>query len=208
VLQNCVGGDPIDSGIGTLANLLALKRRQRSIVRPVPLPGELLCALDRTFGLRRRQADPDLACRRLWRWSRTTAWHRVKEIMATAGITGTPAERLSVQRAATPRSTPARPRLTSHDPIYGDVAGPEERAFAARMWRTRTWRSPQGLHSLINKAHAAPPSETGPSSEFKHRQSHRAVTRPDGSHGGPQFSPRPLSARNQRTTSAKTSPEA
>jgi Cro/C1-type helix-turn-helix DNA-binding protein len=36
------------------------------------------------------QRDPDLAVERLWRWSRTTAWRRVKEVMAAAGIFGAP----------------------------------------------------------------------------------------------------------------------
>jgi integrase/recombinase XerD len=132
----------IESGV---ASIHTLKRRKRGIVRQVPLPDELLCALDRAFKLRRRQADPDLARNRLWRWSRTTAWRRVKEIMAAAGITGTPAMPKGLRHGfgvnAFQASVPphlvqrwlghASLRTTS---IYGDVLGPEERAFAARMW--------------------------------------------------------------------------
>jgi integrase len=132
----------IESGV---ASIHTLKRRKSGIVRQVPLPGELLCALDRTFKLRRRQADPDLARNRLWRWSRTTAWRRVKEIMAAAGITGTPAMPKGLRHGfgvnAFQSSVPphlvqrwlghASLRTTS---IYGDVMGSEERAFAARMW--------------------------------------------------------------------------
>jgi integrase len=117
-------------------------------VRQVPLPGELLRALDRAFKLRRRQADPDLAVRWLWRWSRTTAWRRVKEIMAAAGITGPPAMPNGLRHGfgvnAFQSSVPPHlvQRWLGHaslrtTAIYGDVIGPEERAFAARMWVKR-----------------------------------------------------------------------
>jgi integrase len=133
----------IESGV---ASIHTLKRRKRGIVRQVPLPGELLCTLDRAFQLRRRQADPDLAYDRLWRWSRSTAWRRVKEIMAAAGITGTPAMPRGLRHTfgvnAFQSGVPphlvqrwlghASLRTTS---IYGDVIGPDERAFAVRMWR-------------------------------------------------------------------------
>jgi len=78
----------IESGV---ASITTLKRRRRGVVRQVPLPDELLDGLDREFGVRDAQRDPDLANERIWTWSRTTAWRRVKEIMAAAGISGTPA---------------------------------------------------------------------------------------------------------------------
>jgi integrase/recombinase XerD len=132
----------IDSGV---ANIHTLKRRKRGIVRQVPLPHELLCALNRTFQLRRRQTDPDLASDPLWRWSRTTAWRRVKETMAAAGIIGMPAMPRGLRHGfgvnAFQSGVPphlvqrwlghASLRTTS---IYGDVIGPDERAFAERMW--------------------------------------------------------------------------
>jgi integrase/recombinase XerD len=132
----------IESGV---ASIHTLKRRKPGIVRQVPLPGELLCALDRAFKLRRRQADPELAYTRLWRWSRTTAWRRVKEIMAAAGITGTPAMPRGLRHGfgvnAFQSGVPPHllQRWLGHaslrtTAIYGDVIGPEERAFAARMW--------------------------------------------------------------------------
>jgi len=133
----------IDSGV---ANLETLKRRKRGIVRQVPLPSELLCALDRTFKLRRRQPDPHFACQRIWPWSRTTAWRRVKEVMAAAGITGMPAMPKGLRHGfgvnAFQSSVPPHlvQRWLGHasletTAIYGDVIGAEERAFAARMWR-------------------------------------------------------------------------
>jgi integrase/recombinase XerD len=81
----------IDSGA---ASILTLKRRKRGIgciVRQVPLPGAVLDDLDRTFQVRRGQREPELAGRRLWRWSRTTAWRRVKAVIKATQIIGTPA---------------------------------------------------------------------------------------------------------------------
>jgi integrase len=75
----------IESGV---ASIETLKRRERGIVRQVPLPGDLLSEFNRVFKLRRLQRDPELAARRLWRWSRTTGWRRVKEVMEAAGIAG------------------------------------------------------------------------------------------------------------------------
>jgi integrase/recombinase XerD len=71
--------------------LQTLKRRKRGIVRQVPLPPEVLRDLNHVFEIRHRQRDPDLAAERLWKWSRTTGWRRVKEIMAAAGVIGVPA---------------------------------------------------------------------------------------------------------------------
>jgi integrase/recombinase XerD len=78
----------IESGV---ASITTLKRRKRGIVRQVPLPPEVLIELDHEFELRSAQLDPVLANGRIWRFSRTTAWRRVKEIMAVAGIVGMPA---------------------------------------------------------------------------------------------------------------------
>jgi integrase/recombinase XerD len=80
----------IDMASG-VANIITLKRRKRGIVRQVPLPRDVLRKLDHTFHLRRSQRDPNSARRRIWNWSRTTAWRRVKETMATANIIGLPA---------------------------------------------------------------------------------------------------------------------
>jgi integrase/recombinase XerD len=70
------------------ASIETLKRRKRGIVRQVPLPTDVLNELERKFSLRDAQRDPDRANERMWKWSRTTAWRRIKEIMASAGISG------------------------------------------------------------------------------------------------------------------------
>jgi integrase/recombinase XerD len=132
----------IESGV---ASIQTLKRRRRGIIRQVPLPRNLLDELDREFGLRDMQRNPDLANQRIWKWSRTTAWRRVKEIMAAAGITGTPAMPKGLRHGFGVNAFQAGvpPHLVQRwlghaslktTAIYGDVVGPEERSFAERMW--------------------------------------------------------------------------
>jgi integrase len=143
VMLGLPNGIDIDSGV---ANIEILKRRKRGVVRQVPLPRDTLRELNRFFRLRILQSDPDLAAERLWTWSGTTAWRRVKEVMAAAGICGAAAvprgQRHSFGVNAFQSKVPphlvqrwldhASLRTTS---IYGDVIGPEERAIAARMWK-------------------------------------------------------------------------
>jgi integrase/recombinase XerD len=132
----------IESGV---ANIETLKRRKRGIVRQVPLPLGVLGQLDRIFRLRRQQRDPALACRRLWSWSRTTAWRHVKAVMAAARISGLPATPKGLRHGfgvhAFNSCVPPHlvQRWLGHaslrtTAIYADVVGPEERALAARMW--------------------------------------------------------------------------
>jgi len=127
------------------ANLLTLKRRKRGIVRQVLLPPHLLRDLVRNFRLRQRQRDPHLVGARLWAWSRTTAWRRVKEIMAAARLSGSAAMPKGLRHSfgvnAFQSGIPPHlvQRWLGHasletTAIYGDVVGPDERAFAARMW--------------------------------------------------------------------------
>jgi len=127
------------------ANIHTLKRRKRGVVRQVPLPREVLGELNDVFELRRLQRNPDFAADRLWTWSRTTAWRGVKQVMTMAGITGTPAMPKGLRHGfgvnAFQSNVPPHlvQRWLGHaslrtTAIYGDVIGPDERAFAARMW--------------------------------------------------------------------------
>lgn len=129
-----------------IATFETLKRRKRGIVRQVPLPAGLVRELDRTFGLRVSQRDPNLSQRRLWSWSRTTAWRHVKRLMSLAGICGSAAMPKGLRHAfgvsAFQSSVPPHlvQRWLGHasletTAIYGDVVGQEEREFARRIWR-------------------------------------------------------------------------
>jgi integrase len=133
----------IESGV---ASITTLKRRKRGIVRQVPLPPDVLRGLERYFRLRGAQRDGRRATRRLWRWSRTTAWRYVKQVMAAAGITGKAAMPKGLRHGFGVKAFQSNvpPHLVQRwlghaslktTAIYGDVIGPEERAFAARMWK-------------------------------------------------------------------------
>lgn len=133
----------IESGA---VSILTLKQRKSGVVRQVPMPDEFLNELNHVFGLRAAQRDEDLARRRIWRFSRTTAWRYVKAVMASAGITGTAAMPKGLRHGFGVKafSSNVPPHLVQRwlghaswrtTSIYGDVIGPEERAFAARMWR-------------------------------------------------------------------------
>jgi integrase len=135
----------IESGV---VCLLTLKRRKRGVVRQVPLPSDILHELERAFSLSAAQRDPDLANRRIWRFSRTTAWRNVKKVMAEAGIAGTPAMPKGLRHGFGVRAFQSNvpPHLVQRwlghasiatTAIYADVVGPDERAFAARMWATK-----------------------------------------------------------------------
>jgi integrase len=128
------------------ASIETLKRRARGIVRQVPLPRAVLRELDREYDLRRAQFDPVRARCRLWPWSRTTAWRRIKEVMARADIYGPCAMPKGLRHAfgvaAFQMKIPPHlvQRWLGHasfrtTAIYGDVTGREERSMAARMWR-------------------------------------------------------------------------
>jgi integrase len=77
--------DRVDFEEGTLT-FETLKRRKRGLFRSVPVPQSLLDALDLLHGLREKSGRERK--QRIWEWSRSTAWRRVKEVMDTAGLCG------------------------------------------------------------------------------------------------------------------------
>jgi site-specific recombinase XerD len=102
-------------------------------------------AIQRQFNLRELQRDPETANRRLWPWSRVTAWRYVKGAMLEAGIVGRPACPRGLRhgfgvgalQAGVPLNL-AQKWLGHADirttAIYADASGDEEAAFAARFW--------------------------------------------------------------------------
>src|SRR3954468_25039231 len=67
----------------------SLKKRKRGVYRAVPVPPDLLDALDLVHGVREAQRRGQ-AKALLWSWSRMTAYRQVQEIIAAAGIPGGP----------------------------------------------------------------------------------------------------------------------
>jgi integrase/recombinase XerD len=130
----------------SVVTIETLKRRRRGLIREVPLPKPLVPELEGQFSIRTEQRNSHSSYRRLWAWSRTTAWRRLKSIMASADIHGLSASPKGLRH--TFGVTAFQANIPSHlvqrwlghaslrtTAIYGQVSGREERAFAARMWR-------------------------------------------------------------------------
>jgi integrase len=124
--------------------LRTLKRRKPHM-REVPISPDLMAALDRQFDLRELQRDPETANRRLWPWSRVTAWRVVKGAMIEAGVVGRPACPRGLRHGFGVGTLQASVPLNlvqkwmgharmSTTAIYTDASGEEEAAFAARFW--------------------------------------------------------------------------
>jgi|SRR5579863_4228669 len=125
----------------------SLKKRRRGVFRGIPLPVDILTELDRVHHIRRAQQDPSLIDERIWKWSRTTAWKRVKECMAFAEISGPKASPkglrhafgVGVLQAGVPinllKKWLGHARLSTTE-IYADAIGAEEQTMASKFWQT------------------------------------------------------------------------
>lgn len=131
---------------GGTVEIITLKRRKLGVVRQVPLPRDFMNELCAWFDLPALQRNPDRAYRRLWHWSRTTAWRHVKNVMIEADVSDGSAMPKGLRHTfgvAAFHSVPPHlvQRWLGHaslrtTAIYGDVSGPEERNFAERLWNT------------------------------------------------------------------------
>ena len=123
-----------------------LKRRRRGIYRSVPVGTDLIALLKNTHKLSTTARDTETQIGRLWPWSRTTAWARVKSVCEQANIPKALAMPRAfrhtfgvegVTRANVPLGTIKRwlghARLESTI-VYCEAVGVEERALASRMW--------------------------------------------------------------------------
>ena len=116
------------------------KKRRPGVYRAVPAPAALLDALDLVHGIRDRKTRA-----RLWTWSVRTAYTRVIEVMAAAGIAGPQASPKGLRHgfgvACIEKGIPLNlvQRWLGHaqlatTAIYADAVGEEERGIAARLW--------------------------------------------------------------------------
>jgi len=117
-----------------------LKRRKLHF-RSVPLSPVMMTQLELVHTLSQRRHEQE----KLWPYSRTTAWRRIKMLMEKAGIEGPQASPKGFRHgfgiACIERDIPitivqkwlghASPTATA---IYLQVVGPEERNFANRLW--------------------------------------------------------------------------
>jgi integrase/recombinase XerD len=74
----------IESGIVAIVTL----KRRGHYVREVPIPPELMAALNRHFKLSALHRDERQCDRRLWRWHRVTAWRIIKKVMRHSSVAG------------------------------------------------------------------------------------------------------------------------
>ncbi|MCG5539542.1 tyrosine-type recombinase/integrase, partial [Halorhodospira sp. 9622] len=66
----------------------SLKKRRRGHYRAVPVPGDVLNALDLAHDLRALQRAGRAARTRIWPWTRVTGWRRVTSVMHDASVHG------------------------------------------------------------------------------------------------------------------------
>ncbi len=121
-----------------------LKQRRRGVYRTVPIPKKLSQHLDNIHHLRTRQKNTSTHADRLWSWSRTTSWMKVKHVMEIAGISGKHATPKGLRHAFGVHAVAVVPATTvqkwmGHQKlettqIYCNAVGPEERALARRLW--------------------------------------------------------------------------
>ena len=126
----------------TAIRIRTLKRRTENW-REVPVPTDVLRALELVHGL--RALRPRRAAEQLWPWSRATGHRRIAAVMERAGISGPQAcpkgLRHSFGIAAVSAGVPL-PTIAavlghadiSTTAIYTTAVGLEAREFLARMW--------------------------------------------------------------------------
>ncbi len=121
----------------------SLKKRRKGVYRAVPVPKELVYALDLVHGVReaeRRGRDENL-----WSMHRATAWRIVSGAMAEAKIEGPQASPKGLRHGFAVHAVSSSVPLNlvqkwlghvqlSTTAIYADAMGDEEKAIAEKMW--------------------------------------------------------------------------
>jgi integrase/recombinase XerD len=133
----------VERGIVALRTL----KRRKPHIREVPIPPELMTAIDQHFAISERQRDSRSTHPRLWPWHRTTAWRLIKSLMLRNGITGLSASPRGLRHAFGVGTLQAGVPLNllqrwlghaqiTTTAIYADACGPEEIALAGKFWKS------------------------------------------------------------------------
>ena len=128
----------VDKRAGVLV-FESLKKRRRGVYRAVPVPRAFLATIDIVHNL------DALGDGRLWAWSRTTAWRRVREVMEAAEIRGLFATPKGVRHGFGIKAVASEIPLNmtqkwlgharlATTAIYTNAIGPEEYKLAEKMW--------------------------------------------------------------------------
>ena len=124
----------------------SLKKRQAGIFRPVPIPPDLLDALNLVHDLRSAQKRRDRGRGvRLWPFARNTAWRHIGAVMKGAKISGLHASPKGLRHGFGIKAVTVGVPLNmvqrwlghaqlSTTAIYADAQGAEAAQLAARMW--------------------------------------------------------------------------
>lgn len=126
-----------------------LKKRRKLVYRPVPVPLEFLDTLNLVHNIRAAQRRKDGGKGvLLWDCCRTTAWTRVCEVMAAAGIKGPHATPKGLRHGFGVRAVSGEEPVPLNmvqkwlghadlktTAIYADAGGAEEDRIAERMWK-------------------------------------------------------------------------
>jgi len=123
-----------------------LKRRQKGVFRELPLPDGLRDLLEGAHSITLRRADAILIDKRLWPWSRTTAWALTKAVMQRAGLPEYLCQPKALRHTfgiegvmnqniplGVMQKWMGHARIDS-TVVYTTPVGREERALAHRMW--------------------------------------------------------------------------
>ena len=135
----------VESRIILLRTLKQRKAGQTAKYRPIPVPAGVIRAIDSVHQIKAARKDSTRIDERLWPWCRTTAWTRVKEVMAAANITGIHAcpkgvrHGYAINARVSGLTDMTVMRLLGHSRIettliYTEAAGAEARAIANGMW--------------------------------------------------------------------------
>jgi integrase len=124
----------------------SLKKRERGIYRPVPVPPALLASLDMVHNIRQAQKRKDRGKNAyLWPWARNSAWRHVCTVMKAAGIKGPHASPKGLRHGygikALSSGVPlnvlkdvlGHAQLTT-TMLYAEAMGEEKRQLIERMW--------------------------------------------------------------------------
>lgn len=122
-----------------LLSVRSLKKRNKCIIREIPIPDILIDEFDQVFGL-------TATSNAFWSWKRTWAWVQVKRVMAQADIVGLQATPKGLRHGFGVRAVQTGVPLNlvqkwlghaqlSTTAIYANAVGPEEYAIAERMWK-------------------------------------------------------------------------
>ena len=136
--------EQIDEHRGAI-NFETLKRRKKGVIRAVPVPKRLFPYLNNVHHFREAQCVSQNARSRLWTWSRTTAWRRVRSVMRIAGnpvyLSNPRSLRHAFGAEAALRQVPlnlikkwmGHARLETTE-LYTSLMGEEERRLARLTW--------------------------------------------------------------------------